>query len=202
MLTTSNSSSIHPPGGQYNSPRRDFHHNSDIADLKRAADIVGFIGRYVNLRKSGVEFAGRCPFHQDKTPSFYVHSAKQLYYCHGCGVGGDVIKFAMDIEGLRFRDALKFVGDRCGVQISNSKPTPAEKRARREEQEERELAEHFRFVEGAGIEFSKRCQADLSYKAWLRSDLAHAHAICGLIVGMIALAQERDGDFRATQEAQ
>jgi DNA primase len=87
-----------------------------VDQLKTAVDIVSVIGEYVRLRKSGPNrYAGLCPFHSEKTPSFSVHASKQFYYCFGCHARGDVLKFVMEIEGISFYEALKNLAERYGI---------------------------------------------------------------------------------------
>ena len=85
--------------------------------LKSSIDIVKVIGEYVRLRRVGStgRYTGLCPFHQEKTPSFSVHQGRQFYKCFGCGVGGDALKFVMEIEGLTFPETLKLLAERNGV---------------------------------------------------------------------------------------
>src|SRR6516165_5032403 len=90
---------------------------SQVEEVRAAADIVKIVGDYVQLRKSGVNLKGLCPFHQEKTPSFSVHPAKQLFHCFGCGVGGDVFKFVMLIENLSFPEALRRVAEKVGITL-------------------------------------------------------------------------------------
>ncbi len=78
------------------------------------------VGDYVKLRKAGTRMVGLCPFHQEKTPSFSVSPTKQLFYCFGCGVGGDVFKFVMQIENLTFPEALRRVAEKVGVRLTES----------------------------------------------------------------------------------
>jgi DNA primase len=93
---------------------------SQVDEVRAAADIVKIVGDYVKLRKSGANYTGLCPFHQEKTPSFAVHPAKQIFHCFGCGVGGDVFKFVMMIDSLTFPEALRRVAEKVGVSISES----------------------------------------------------------------------------------
>jgi DNA primase len=86
-----------------------------VEQLKAAVDIVEVIGRYVRLRKAGPRYVGLCPFHTEKTPSFSVHSVHQFYKCFGCGAGGDVLKFVMEVEGLTFYETLKLLAERNGI---------------------------------------------------------------------------------------
>jgi DNA primase len=90
-----------------------------VEQLKTSVDIVKVVGEYVRLRKSGAgpRYVGLCPFHTEKTPSFSVHQAHQFYKCFGCGAGGDVIKFVMEIERLSFYEALKLLADRNGISM-------------------------------------------------------------------------------------
>jgi len=93
---------------------------SQTEQVRAAADIVRIVGDYVKLRKAGARMVGLCPFHQEKTPSFSVSPTKQLFYCFGCGVGGDVFKFVMQIENLTFPEALRRVAEKVGVRLTES----------------------------------------------------------------------------------
>lgn len=90
-----------------------------IEYLKSSVDIVHVVGGYVRLKRagSGPRYTGLCPFHQEKTPSFSVHSTHQFYKCFGCGAGGDVIKFVMEIERLTFWEAVKLLAERHGIPV-------------------------------------------------------------------------------------
>ena len=78
-----------------------------IEQLKSIADVVDVVGNYVQLKKAGSNYKGLCPFHSEKTPSFVVSPAKQIYHCFGCGATGDSIKFIMDIENLSYPEAIE-----------------------------------------------------------------------------------------------
>ena len=75
----------------------------------------------MQLRKSGRSWVGLCPFHHEKTPSFHVEPQKGLYYCFGCKAGGDVFDFVMKMEGLTFREALAFLAEKAGLEMSSAK---------------------------------------------------------------------------------
>ncbi|HTW25215.1 MAG TPA: DNA primase [Candidatus Baltobacteraceae bacterium] len=107
--------------------------------VKQQADIVRVIGEYVRLRKTGQNFTGLCPFHQEKTPSFAVHPVRQIYHCFGCGAGGDVFKFVMELDKCTFPEALRTVAEKCGIPI----PRPRERspEERRENQQRGALVE-------------------------------------------------------------
>ena len=84
--------------------------NPLVADPISKPDIVEVIREWLGLRLAGHEYVGRCPFHDDAHPSFYVNNDKQVYHCFGCGAGGDVVDFIMRINGLTFSDACKALG--------------------------------------------------------------------------------------------
>ena len=89
-----------------------------IEEIKSRCDIANIISSYINIKPSGTNYKGLCPFHGEKTPSFYINTSKQIYKCFGCGEGGDVINFVMRIENLDFMDAVKLLADRCGIEIN------------------------------------------------------------------------------------
>src|SRR6266853_1302005 len=91
--------------------------------VKQQADIVRVVGEYVRLKKTGKDFSGLCPFHQEKTPSFTVSPIKQIFYCFGCGKGGDIFNFVMEMERCEFPDALRLVAEKCGISIPKPKPS-------------------------------------------------------------------------------
>ena len=89
-----------------------------LEELSRRNDIVDVVGSYVHLTKrSGANQFGLCPFHGEKTPSFSVNGEKQIYHCFGCGKGGGVIGFIMEIENLDFRDAVQFLARRVNMEV-------------------------------------------------------------------------------------
>jgi len=88
-----------------------------LEEVKERIDIVDFISDYVQLRKSGQNWKGLCPFHAEKTPSFMVSPAKQIFHCFGCGAGGDVISFLVKYERLPFPEALHLLARKAGIQL-------------------------------------------------------------------------------------
>ena len=88
-----------------------------IEEVRSRNDIVDVISGYVSLKKKGSNFFGLCPFHNEKSPSFSVAPMKQIYYCFGCGAGGNVISFVMEYENYSFQEALKFLADRAGMAL-------------------------------------------------------------------------------------
>jgi DNA primase len=96
--------------------------------VKQQADIVRVVGEYVQLKKAGQNFRGLCPFHSEKTPSFNVHPARQIYHCFGCGKGGDVFSFVMEMEKCEFPDAIRIVAEKCGIALPRPKERSPEER--------------------------------------------------------------------------
>jgi DNA primase len=88
-----------------------------VEDIRRENDIVEVISEYVPLKRSGNRYRGLCPFHMEKTPSFYVDPEKQLFHCFGCNAGGDVISFVMMKEGVGFADAVRILARRKGIEL-------------------------------------------------------------------------------------
>ncbi|MFW6071405.1 MAG: DNA primase [Candidatus Bipolaricaulota bacterium] len=92
-----------------------------IDNIRKKADIVELISRYVNLKKSGKSYKGVCPFHEDNDPSLTVDPEKKLWHCFGCGAGGDVFNFLMKIENLSFPDAARELASEVGVKVPDRK---------------------------------------------------------------------------------
>jgi len=88
-----------------------------VIQIKTAINTVEYIGRYVNLQKRGHEYVGLCPFHSEKTPSFYVHPTKGVYYCFGCHASGDLIEFVKEYEGVSFVDAIQILANEAGIEV-------------------------------------------------------------------------------------
>ncbi|PJA88306.1 MAG: DNA primase [Candidatus Moranbacteria bacterium CG_4_9_14_3_um_filter_36_9] len=96
--------------------------NSDVEEIKSRLDITDVLGTYIRLDKAGANYRALCPFHNEKSPSFMVSAEKQIWHCFGCGKGGDIFGFVMEMEGLDFRETLKILGDKAGVKLKNFNP--------------------------------------------------------------------------------
>jgi DNA primase len=103
-----------------------------VREVVERASIVEVVSEYVPLRRSGANYLGLCPFHAEKTPSFNVNPAREIFHCFGCGVGGNVISFVMKIEGLSFPESVKLLARKTGVDIEERLLTPEEKQAQEE----------------------------------------------------------------------
>jgi DNA primase len=128
--------------------------------VKQQADIVRVVGEYVRLKKTGKDFSGLCPFHQEKTPSFTVSPLKQIFYCFGCGKGGDVFNFVMDMEKSAFPEAVRTVAEKCGIAI----PRPRE-RSPEERQENQQRSALVEMHREAQTFFTKQISGTLEGKA-------------------------------------
>jgi len=110
-----------------------------VQQVRDRVDIVELVGRYVSLKRSGVNNFGLCPFHNEKSPSFNVNSARQIFHCFGCGEGGNAITFLMKIEGLGFKDAVRRLASETGIEIEEERLSPEQEAARRENEKLRHV---------------------------------------------------------------
>ena len=99
-----------------------------IEEVRGRSDIVDVISGYVRLTRKGSSYFGLCPFHNEKSPSFSVSGSKQMFYCFGCGEGGNVFSFIMKYENYTFPEAVKMLADRAGVQLPEVSMTSDERR--------------------------------------------------------------------------
>ncbi len=93
---------------------------SQAEEIKSRIEIVDLIREYIEVRAVGVNFQALCPFHREKTPSFVISPEKQIWHCFGCGKGGDIFSFVMEMDKLNFREALEFLAQRAGVTLSSN----------------------------------------------------------------------------------
>ncbi|EKE18820.1 MAG: hypothetical protein ACD_9C00221G0001 [uncultured bacterium] len=95
--------------------------NNNVEEIKSRLNIVDIVGEYVRLNKAGSHWKGLCPFHHEKSPSFMVNEEKQIFHCFGCAKGGDVFSFVQEIESMEFREVLKILAEKAGVQLEEYK---------------------------------------------------------------------------------
>src|SRR2546430_5641350 len=105
--------------------------DTSVDEVKAAADMIAVVSGRTQLRKTGGRYLGRCPFHEERTPSFSVNATDKLYYCFGCGAKGDLITFVRETEQLDFAGAIEWLGDRFNVQIEYEETSPQQDARRR-----------------------------------------------------------------------
>lgn len=136
--------------------------NDNVLDeIRDRADIVDLIGEYVDLKRSGSNYMGLCPFHSEKTPSFSVSPSKSIFKCFGCGVGGDVITFIMKRENLSFPEAVEFLADKYNVRLEVYKDENKEAREKRNRL--------YEINREAGLHFLKNYQASQKAQLYLKN---------------------------------
>jgi DNA primase len=149
--------------------------------VKQQADIVRVVGEYVRLKKTGKDFSGLCPFHQEKTPSFTVSPIKQIFYCFGCGKGGDVYNFVMDMEKCEFPEAVKVVAEKCGIAIPRQKERSPEER--KENQQRSVLVEMHREAQTFLVKQLEGTLEGKAARAYLEDRGLDKDAIAGFGIG-------------------
>ena len=103
-----------------------------VREVAERLSIVEVVSDYVSLRRAGANFSGLCPFHAEKTPSFNVNPAREIFHCFGCGAGGNAFSFVMKIEGVSFPEAVKLLARKTGIEIEERQLTPSEKKSQDE----------------------------------------------------------------------
>ena len=149
--------------------------------VKQQADIVRVVGEYVRLKKSGQNFSGLCPFHGEKTPSFAVHPVKQIFHCFGCGKGGDVFSFVMEMEKCPFPEAVRLVAEKCGIAIPKPKASSPEER--KENQQRAALVEIHREAQSFFVKQLESTAEGKVAKAYLEDRGMNGDAIARFGIG-------------------
>jgi DNA primase len=153
-----------------------------IADrVKQQADIVRVVGEYIRLKKSGQNFTGLCPFHGEKTPSFAVHPVKQIYHCFGCGKGGDVFNFVMEMDKVPFPEAVRIVAEKCGIAIPKPKERSPEER--KENQQRAALLEMHREAHSLFVKQLETTAEGRAARAYLEDRGMNSEAISRFGIG-------------------
>ena len=115
---------------------------ASIEQVQAIADMVEIVGQYTQLKKAGANYSGRCPFHEERTPSFSVNPTEKLYYCFGCGAGGNLFGFVQAKENLDFAGAVEYLADRYGIRLEYEEGSPRADAERRRRDRLRSLLEH------------------------------------------------------------
>jgi DNA primase len=105
--------------------------DASVAEVRAAVDMVELVSQYTPLRRTGARYTGRCPFHEERTPSFSVNAVDNLYHCFGCGQGGDAISFVRELEQLDFAEAIAWLADRFNVELEYEEVSPQVEEKRR-----------------------------------------------------------------------
>lgn len=141
--------------------------DSFLQELLARVDVVDVVGRYVQLRKGGVNLLGLCPFHQEKSPSFTVSPNKQFYHCFGCGAHGSAITFLMNHTGSSFPDTVQSLASGVGMQVPQSNASPATRQ--RAAQRKDEQSAHVKVLETAHKYFKEQLKKSPEAIAYLKS---------------------------------
>lgn len=144
-----------------------FYSDDVIEEVRSRNDVVDLIGSYIKLTKKGSSYFGLCPFHNEKSPSFSVSRDKQMYYCFGCGAGGNVFTFVMEYENYTFVEAVKYLAERAGIKLPEVEVTEEQKRIQNKRQRLLDIHKmtaryfyyHLKSKNGANARayFEKRC---------------------------------------------
>ncbi len=155
----------------------------DVDTIKEHLDIAEIISGYVKIEKAGASFKARCPFHNEKTASFFISPARQNFYCFGCGAKGDIFTFVEQMEGLDFREALKLLADKAGVEIKYERSEPKS-----------EKDKVLKVLEEATMFFEKELQANVLAQNYLSSRGLKEETLKSWRIGYAPAP--RDGDWR------
>lgn len=173
-----------------------------VEEVRMKNDIVDVISGYVRMQKKGSSYFGLCPFHNEKSPSFSVSPGKQMYYCFGCGAGGNVFTFVMEYENYSFAEAIKMLADRAGVSLPeveyNEEARKRESRRARLLEANKEAAKYFyyllrnnsgeiglRYLEGRELSGETMKKFGLGYANKYRDDLAQYLMKKGFDAGLL-----------------
>ncbi len=141
---------------------------SVVEQVRHRVDLVDLVGQYVPLRRAGLNWIARCPFHEERTPSFNVSSERGFYFCFGCKASGDALRFYEQIEGVNFVEALRALAEKAGVEL----PETRDPERIAEDRRQRDLGERLAHACEAATAFFERCLLDAPYSELARDALA------------------------------
>ncbi|HAS80829.1 MAG: primase protein [Candidatus Nomurabacteria bacterium GW2011_GWE1_32_28] len=148
--------------------------NSPVQQIKERLSIEEVVSSYIKLERSGVNFKARCPFHNEKTPSFFISTERNNYYCFGCGAKGDIFTFVQEFEGLDFKSTLKILAEKAGVVLSEFN-----------KEKEGEKDKLYRIIEEATRFFEKNLIVESDVLEYLKSRGLHEKTIKDFRIGFI-----------------
>ncbi|HEY4503215.1 MAG TPA: DNA primase [Candidatus Paceibacterota bacterium] len=146
--------------------------NSPVLKIKERLSIEDVVSSYIKLERSGANFRARCPFHNEKTPSFFVSPGRESYYCFGCSASGDIFTFVEEFEGLDFKGALKLLASRAGVTLEYQN-----------KEEENEKEKLYRAMEESALYFSKNLEGNREVQEYLKARGLEANTISDFRIG-------------------
>ena len=138
-----------------------YYSDDIIEEVRSRNDIVDVISQYVRLSKKGSTYFGLCPFHNEKTGSFSVSPNKQMYYCFGCGAGGNVFTFLMEYENFTFGEAMEALADRAGVELPKQEYTSAQRQEADKRARLLEINKEAETMQKFGLGYSDQYSDDL-----------------------------------------
>ncbi|MDR3519595.1 MAG: DNA primase [Candidatus Pacebacteria bacterium] len=151
--------------------------NSPVQKIKERLSIEEVVSSYIKLDRAGTNLKARCPFHNEKTPSFFISPDRGTYYCFGCGAGGDIFTFVEEFEGLDFKGALKLLADRAGVQLENFNPKDKENKSEKEKL--------YEVMEEATLFFEKNLEGNTEVLKYLKARGLNEKSISDFRVGFV-----------------
>ncbi|OGI66294.1 DNA primase [Candidatus Nomurabacteria bacterium RIFCSPLOWO2_01_FULL_39_18] len=154
--------------------------NSPVQQIKERLSIEEVVSSYIKLEKAGANLKAKCPFHNEKTPSFFISPGRGSYYCFGCGAGGDIFTFVEEFEGLDFRGALKLLAEKAGVKLEQYNP--------KVEDEKEKL---YRIMEEATTYFENNLKENAEVLAYLRTRGLEERSIKDFRIGYAILDWRR-----------
>jgi DNA primase len=152
--------------------------NSPVLKIKERLTIEEVVSSYIKLDRAGSNLKARCPFHNEKTPSFFISPDRGTYYCFGCGASGDIFTFVEEFEGLDFKGALKMLADRAGVQLENFNPKDKENKSEKEKL--------YEVMEEATLFFENNLKGNTEVLAYIKSRGVNEKSIADFRVGYVA----------------
>ena len=157
-----------------------YYPDDKVEEVLRSNNIVDVVGTYVHLQKKGANYFGLCPFHNEKSPSFSVSESKQMFYCFGCGAGGNAATFLMKYENYSFREALETLADRAGIKLPEVNYGEEAKK-----KEEKQLTKRLRYITTNSSDHVKGSRdRDISRReSWIRQ-------LCGISGSAMRTARE------------
>src|SRR3990167_4113988 len=163
--------------------------NSPVAKIKERLSIEDVVSSYIKLERAGANLKAKCPFHNEKTPSFFVSPSRSSYYCFGCGASGDIFTFVEEFEGLDFKGALKILADKSGVVLEVYTKEAKEKESEKEKlyraMEESEKEKLYRAMEESAKFFESNLKEAKDAETYLKSRGLNEQSIKDFQIGFI-----------------